>query len=467
MIVDRLIQSGLTAASAVVMWLRMDLGSDSDGKLLKRAADTLGLSRSGPKIWSSDHFKWTGTVQGVCVTLSPGRAVGHEFRVELSRRFPGLRLRLGRPSLFQDYFRCVETGDAAFDKRTRVEGELMEVLAALGENTRLLVNDLMKFGRLEIGELTTSYLTRRKDTPSAELLVERIHRLVALDEAIASPAVDPSTRLAENALTDSVPLVRLANFEQLISLYSGRELTNDVAVNLLKSQDPQLKLLAAIYLDDARGWAVMRTLATQQGLDVELREIALVRLCDKSPASESLPVLRQICAESESPAVLRTAAMREIARLKLRELLPLLLSEVGKADDATLAVLAEAIGAIGDPSSEGALLSRLAVEDTDARVAVVKALGLVASTAAVDDLLPLAHGIGLPGSVTAAAREAIARIQSRLLGAAEGQLSISDPAKEVGALSLSDTQGALSEPSPRQSPARPQPTERDREGHHA
>ena len=119
-----------------------------------------------------------------------------------------------------------------------------------------------------------------------------------------------------------------------------------------------------------------------------------------------------------------------------------------------LQVLADAIGAIGDATAESALLARLTVESTEARVAVINALGLVGSASAVDDLLPLTHGLAQPGSVKAAARGAIARIQSRLLGAAEGQLSIADLSQKAGTLSLSDTQGALSDPSDGTSPTR-------------
>ena len=151
---------------------------------------------------------------------------------------------------------------------------------------------------------------------------------------------------------------------------------------------------------------------------------------------------------------MRIGAIEQVGRLGLKELLPLLLRLVPTADDRTMLALAHAFGSLGDPAAEDVLVSRLEEADSDVLIPIIRALGLVASASTVETLRPLSRGLSRSGDVKDAAQDAIDRIQSRLSGADEGQVSIVDLPADSGTLSLSDAQGALSEPPARQPPAR-------------
>jgi HEAT repeat protein len=75
--------------------------------------------------------------------------------------------------------------------------------------------------------------------------------------------------------------------------------------------------------------------------------------------------------------------------------------------------------------------------DKRVRMAAAEALGQVGTTAAVEPLLALTGGI-VPGPLKRAAREAVRRIQARVVGAEHGQLSVVAPPEPEGAVSLAE-----------------------------
>ena len=96
-----------------------------------------------------------------------------------------------------------------------------------------------------------------------------------------------------------------------------------------------------------------------------------------------------------------------------------------------------------DPNAEADLLPWIDAQHTATRLAAIHGLARVGTVAAVEPLLVHARAL-LGGAVKAAANEAVATIQGRLVGADHGHLSLAEPARG-GELSVADAQaGALS-----------------------
>jgi HEAT repeat protein len=103
------------------------------------------------------------------------------------------------------------------------------------------------------------------------------------------------------------------------------------------------------------------------------------------------------------------------------------------SDEEVASAAAGALGAAGDPGAEEVLVGALAHPSPEVRTAVVQALGRAGTVAAVPLLREVALGHGEPRR---AAIEAIAAIQSRAGGAAQGQLALA--AGESGELALAE-----------------------------
>src|SRR6185436_940945 len=98
---------------------------------------------------------------------------------------------------------------------------------------------------------------------------------------------------------------------------------------------------------------------------------------------------------------------------------------------------AQALGATGEKAAEPPLLQALQSEDSGLREAAVTALGRIGTAAAVQPLQEAAER-WLDLGLHRAAHRAIAEIQSRIEGAAPGQLSLAGT--EAGQLSLAESE---------------------------
>jgi HEAT repeat protein len=110
------------------------------------------------------------------------------------------------------------------------------------------------------------------------------------------------------------------------------------------------------------------------------------------------------------------------------------------AEAGELAVAAaQALAATGSATAQAPLLAALAEAPPPVRTAAAAALGAVGDVAAVAPLRAAAAGADADGALRRAVRQAVAEIQSRLSGAAPGQLSLAGDADAAGRLSLADT----------------------------
>jgi hypothetical protein len=329
----------------------------------------------------------------------------------------GLSLRRGGlPShLFGDE---IEIGDRAFDRAVHVQGPAPLALALLDPPTRKQLPELL---RGKVAQLHGSWIPLTLELDRGVLVVrledcgiETAERLaLALQGALAAAPLlaapeDLPTRLADNYRNEAEAGVRLK-----IVTVLARELPDHPAT--------RRTLLAACR--DASTEISLRA-ATALGADGSDAYLALV----DDPATE------------DSLAAEAVAALGD--RLSLHQLKTTLARAVRIDRWETAQACLESLARRGHAPAEGQLLELLAQADPAAALAAARALGRVGTVAAVAPLREHAAA-ALPSALRGAARQAIVDIQTRLTGAAPGQLTLAEDA--AGALSLaSGTEGGLS-----------------------
>jgi HEAT repeat protein len=144
--------------------------------------------------------------------------------------------------------------------------------------------------------------------------------------------------------------------------------------------------------------------------------------------------------------VLHRAAVAAAARGRFVRLAPTVADLVTAGDADTRREIAEALGVLGDPATEPALLRLLEDASTQVQCAAARSLGSIGSVLAVEPLMPHTEGLG-NAQRRQAARAAIGQIQSRLGNVEAGRVSLAEDALS-GAVSLagqgSEAAGALS-----------------------
>ncbi len=205
------------------------------------------------------------------------------------------------------------------------------------------------------------------------------------------------------------------------------------ARSALKHSDAELRRLALRGLGPESIDPLLEMVAKDR--EPQLRAEALTHLA--AFAGERLwPVLAGAL-RSEHQEV-RRAAVEAAGRTHDLASVPPLLALATDADPATVQAVAEALGKLGDPQAGPTLLRLLGHDSIEVRRAAVTALGLAGTIAAVEPLLGVSEGMLADGELQQAAREAVARIQSRLGNAEAGRLSLSEHEQRSGALSLTD-----------------------------
>ncbi len=253
----------------------------------------------------------------------------------------------------------------------------------------------------------------------------------------------PEGALLEKIMVfDREPAVRRACFDQRLRFARGEDERTAIAESVLADPDPALRLHAATFLG-ASGAETIEAIAVDRRVEEGVRIAALTAIGERH--LRRLPRLVERLLH-DSHASVRTAAIRRAGAHRLRGTL-VRLDRLARRDDLLdeeeQIAIAEALAEIGDPAGETALLALLDQPRSAARAAAARGLGRIGTVAAVPKLTPLTEGL-LPGELKGAAAAAVAAIQSRASGAEAGQLTVTDPAPADGALSLDNSQGALS-----------------------
>ena len=336
----------------------------------------------------------------------------------------------------------VKTGDATFDEAIDVEGAATVALAVLDADTRTALisaaND-RRF-RVEDGVLQVELAGASHD---ADQIVSIIERMVTLASHLAPGGKTKRERLLGNATADPSAGVRRKNLERLIDDHPAAPETRRACQQSLVDADASIVLLSARALG-ADGRPALEGLLVDSWQSAEIRLAALDSL-DATGDRERVVLLAQRLLDATEPE-LRTRAIMILGGARHRASGPRIAALVESVADSGASAaedeaIAHALGAMRDPASEAALLTLLGRETPAVRVAAAAALGACGTTAAVETLRA-ATGALFDRRLTAACETAIASIQARAEGAAEGQVSLAEP-DEAGKVSLAAVPGAL------------------------
>ena len=141
----------------------------------------------------------------------------------------------------------------------------------------------------------------------------------------------------------------------------------------------------------------------------------------------------------------RRVAIEELARRGHASIVPELKKMAATADPKTAAVIAGALGVLGDHRCETTLLRLLRAEDETVQEAAAGALGMVGTARAVGPLLKLTEGLIGSGELTRTAARAVVSIQERVGKGDEGGLSLAAAGGEQGDLTLAEEEGGKGE----------------------
>ena len=365
--------------------------------------------------------------------------------------------------------REVEVGHDTFDAAAWVEGNATVARAVLDASTRRALRALFG-GRLERPGHTPFWASGcleggvlRVDVPRSapsrgprladasdedpgayvylggqEHLAEVLAEVLSLAGRLATPE-DIARRLADNLKTEPVASVRLLCLATLAREFADHPATGEALLAASEDPDAEVRLRAGVALGP-KGRDVLLAIASGEGAEDATTERAVLALGYSLTTEKAQGILRNALRtrrEATARACLRALGQRRGAGTVAT------LAKVVSIEKAELAAAAaDALGATDAAGAEGPLVAALGSPHAEVRVAAARALGRVGTTAAV---VPLKERESRDGAVRAAARQAIAEIQSRARGAAPGQLSLAGA--ESGQLSLASGEaGRLSLP---------------------
>jgi len=275
---------------------------------------------------------------------------------------------------------------------------------------------------------TLSFLAEARGFPETLALV-----LQLAERLVQVPPVEE--RVAALAGGDPLPAVRLTCLRALTEERPRHAATRGALRAALSDPSADVRLAAALTLR-TEGREALLGLARSPASTGEIASRAIVALGAHFPPEDAERTLQAALSSGRYETVgacLDSLASRGAAHLgPVRRVLEGL-------SDSGVALAASALGLSGAAEAEPMLLRALAHELPDVRAAVIRSLGRVGSAASVPILRQLeARG---DAAFRRAVREAVASIQSRLVGAGQGQLAL---ATDAGELSLAeDTRGRL------------------------
>jgi len=361
--------------------------------------------------------------------------------------------------------REIPTGDADFDRIARVRGPAALARSVLDFEARRALRGLFE-GRLDwpgrsafwasgwfargmlrvdIPDVTPGADRRRfgdeaegqlresgDHAVAGERLPEALQRVLALARRLSRPADVPG-RIAEHLKSEPDGGVRLQLLATLLREAPDLEVTREALAAAREDPDAGVRLRAGIALGP-QGSDVLLHLADGEGADDATTMKAVEALGERLSAERAASILRGAL-RTRRTATARTclgvlgARGGPEAAAMLARVLAVEHSELASA-------AATALGDLPGGRAEAPLAAALDHHDPRVRLAAARALGRAGS---VDSIARLKQAETDDPPLRAAARQAIASIQSRLPGAAPGQLSLAG--SEAGSLSLADDEG--------------------------
>jgi HEAT repeat protein len=327
-----------------------------------------------------------------------------------------------------------EIGDKSFDDRVELANVNAYVCAALTYSARTQLLALLEAG----GEVRQGKIVRETGgdaTATRSELMETLRSFAKLARLLEVTDGTLHERLAANATSDPISGVRLQNLRCLVdpATHAPAALVTSTARSLLADERTSLRLLAARQLG-REGGPVLRAIAASEPTRAPLRVEALGALHEQS-APELHGLLSPLLASSTPEVV--CAALSIVAARGLDELSADVMLCTESEHPTVRAAAATTLAALSPELAEATLLALLADASTDVQRACVEALGRVGSVAAVEPLLPLARAF-VPSPLRHAARDAVARIQSRLAPVGAGALTLVPDDDRAGAVTVAE-----------------------------
>jgi HEAT repeat protein len=444
-------------AFAVASFLRRSLGPAvprRQAKAWEEAAAAVGMTRVERTAGSLSG--WKGRLNVRLTRYDRSSEQGTEVRISGPALGPTLTL---RPEGADDARRRargwqeVEVGDASFDRACWVEGPALEVRAILGADARRAVLSLFEGylvrprlapfyarGRVEQGVLRIELPEARSEGRDPLLIwdysaslsgglhfTDALRAALELAERLATPP-DAPLRIAENLKSEPLPGVRLQCLTALVREHPDHPLTRAALLAAREDPDAEVRLRAGAALG-AEGRELLLRLALGDGSEDATTDRAVTALGEQLTLDEATAILRNaLRARREATA---RSAMGVLAHRGGEEAIHMIARVLAVERGPLAHAAASTLGLTGSPLAEEPLLAALRSADASLRVTATRALGQVGTVSAVTPLRELEAG---DSALRVEARQAIARIQSRIAGASPGQLSLAGG--EAGQLSF-------------------------------
>ncbi|MEO1087054.1 MAG: hypothetical protein AAFY88_22690, partial [Acidobacteriota bacterium] len=329
--------------------------------------------------------------------------------------------------------RDIETGDRDFDAQVRITGDPDFALPMLGQRVRRVATAVVGAeGAVD---------DRKIRVPLDHLgqASSRLGTMLTLAELLRRPSFREFPKLlAEQALKDPSPGVRLRAFRQLLASKSRGPLVRSLAIKLLGVRDAALGLEAGRVLLGVpeRSAAAAKTLiriASGRHLDPSVRVSALEALAASRERPAALPTMSEILRRPDDSVDVRRASLKGLIRA--RQSAELLAIRPEGAEEAQL--LAEGLGQL-DGAAQPRLLELLGHASGRVRAAAATSLGRVGDVSSMAALHEVAEGGFFKAAEARAAAEAMERIKGRAGASQAGEISIVAQAPLEGAVSPAD-----------------------------
>lgn len=288
----------------------------------------------------------------------------------------------------------LETGDPGFDRQYVVNGDPLVAYAVLDADTR---EELIRDGiTVEPGGRVRTILSNHERPDRAEQMAASLRPLLAFCHRFVEPE-HLDRAVARNLEREPEAGVRRRALALLVAGRPDHPATQAAVRASLADRDDEVRLIAARAVG-TEGREVLRALALDPSATDAVVSRAVVGLGPAFSEADVVKVLTDALAAGYRQTLLACLASPALP-----------------------------------PTAEALLARALASEEEEVRLATAAALGRLGTASAVPALREVEQDAS--GELRRAAREAVASIQARLVGAEQGQLSV---APAAGELSLTD-----------------------------
>jgi hypothetical protein len=404
-----------------------------------RETETLGVRRSLTGTASGlrvrlERYQRGQNDSGTRITVGP---LGHgPYGLSLRREGfgTGVEKALGEKE--------IEIGEPAFDEELYVQGHPPLARALLDAETRRDLRTLFRGEawsgrpsdvRARVSGDLLQVDVRERPFAASPRLSDALTRVIAVSRRLTAPP-EVAARLAADLPGEPEPRVRLGCLLTLVREFPDHPATREALLTARADGSEEVRLRAALALG-AEGQACLVDLASGDAVSDSCAARAVDALGEHLDPARAAEVLSR--ALRHRHVATAVACLEALGRWGGEKAVPGLAKVLGAEKGEIGAAAARALGATAADAAEGPLVEALTGGAVELQVAAARALGRVASVSAVPVLRDAAER-SRDHELRRAVRQAVAEIQSRLRGAAPGQLSLAEAEGGAGQLSLAE-----------------------------